>query len=106
MSAIDALFTYVEGRYSRLAQARFVATADTTKLSREAVAWCWQDSELHPVANRQAATGAVILDPQIGVCAYFQEFARGTDVRGQLSRALKIRSALLPTRQAPKEEVD
>lgn len=59
--------------------------------------WAWQTSDLRRVNSAADANGAVLLDPDIGICLFLQKFDEKIPVRQQISKALQIRSTLLPT---------
>ena len=52
------------------------------------------------------ATGAVVADPEIGLCLFVQEYRDGVDVSAQITKALNYRSELLPTRHTGSERND
>ncbi|MEK6757365.1 MAG: ATP-binding protein [Bacteroidota bacterium] len=68
--------------------------------------WQWQSVDLRQVSNPDEATGVAILDKEIGLCLFVQTYTAETDVRAQLSKALSIRSALVPSRLTAESEAD
>lgn len=67
--------------------------------------WQWQTSDLVP-ASAADASGALILDEEIGLCLFAQSFGAKTDIRAQLANALQLRAALRPRRQTLADDID
>jgi AAA domain len=67
--------------------------------------WQWQTQDLVPTTAKNAS-GALLLDEEIGLCLFVQSFGEKTDLRAQLAKTLQLRSALRPRRQTIFEDVD
>ena len=67
--------------------------------------WRWVDNSLSPVADA-GKENALLLDSDLGLGLYFLHFSSDLDIRKQISHALRLRSALLPTNTEDKSESD
>ena len=68
--------------------------------------WEWHDENLVPLQSESDASGAVIADPEIGVCLLLQRFSPSAELASQIKKALQYRSAMLPSRRKGAELKD
>ena len=101
--SLNLLHEYLKSRYRT--QLDLLLTNAEAKSSIEPT-WLWQDERLQTIASEVEASGAAVLDPNLGLCLYFQTFQSNTDIKAQISKALRIRSQLLPSRNIATEEID
>ena len=94
---------YIQQQYELLYVQPGWQFPDHPQLGQRSPVWLWQGADLHRVSTLEQATGAALLDPEIGLCLYFQIYNAEIPVRQQLSRALQIRSSLLPVSRRQKD---
>tara|TARA_R110002110_G_scaffold415594_2_gene651284 strand:+ start:2961 stop:5795 length:2835 start_codon:yes stop_codon:yes gene_type:complete len=75
-------------------------------LKGSAAAVCWQDADLNHVSEEEQARGALLVDPEVGLCLFFQSFDAQTDIHSQISKSLRLRSQLQPSRGVSESDVD
>jgi hypothetical protein len=95
INPLDAVQEALTGRYSALfGEPSWTFAESGDSLTKPC--WIWQTDRLEAAASRSMATGALVLDPDVGACTYFIELSQQRSVRESISRALAVRQSLLP----------
>lgn len=92
---LTAVRGYVEDRYRKYFEDDTWKLSDT-RMRPSCPSWIWQSDDLRDTQSGGDATGGLLLDPEIGTCLYFVDYARQPKVRETIARALAIRQQLVP----------
>ena len=106
LDALSAVYAYVSRRYANCVGALLKTAKYDEVVGPDSPIWQWQNAAMRPAVDESTTTGAVILDADIGLCLYLQTFTTRSDLRSQLSRALAVRSELMPRRLTDQSDVD
>ncbi len=87
---------YIRQQYANLYGRPNWQFPEIPSLDNAGSAWLWQTADLRRATSVEEASGAVLLDSEIGTCLYIQVYDTKIPARQQLSRALQVRSSLLP----------
>lgn len=94
-SPLQVAYDYLLEKYRSLkADQSFDFSSDFSSESYHPI-WQWVDGDLN-FAMSSEAQGALLLDSEIGVALYLMMFTEDTCVASQVSKALSLRSDLLP----------
>lgn len=97
--------TFLLDRYRRLKNNPDWLFADTSQ-SAAGQSWTWQSQDLEDIQSAESAAGALVADPELGVCLYLISFKHQPKVRDTVARALAVRQGLLPLIRKPDTPVD
>lgn len=95
--AIAACKTFLEGQYRNLFGDSFKGFGPNVHKIDEFPTWI--DLPAPSSSSPESAyftNGAILRDPEVGICAYLLNFESDTAIQKQISRALLIRTKLLP----------
>ena len=104
--ALRATYEFLRGQYARQLGTLLAQSVTSAEQPDGKPTWHWQNVDLQYVSSEEEASGGVVLDPDIGICAFIQTYSRDADVRAQLARVLRIRSELLPGQASTTDDVD
>lgn len=92
--AIGQCKSQLQKRYAALFGDKFT-TFEAHKEPERWPTWKYVNAELQPCAS-DIAKGALLSDPEIGICLFILSYDKATDIATQMAHALYMRSKLLP----------
>lgn len=93
IAALSRCKNYLHEKYSSLFAGEFTEFQSGEYASMPA--WTEVDAQLQP-ARALNVKGALLRDPEIGICLFILSYSPETDIAAQMAIALRMRSKLLP----------